>query len=144
MPKNTLTVAEVLNKLMDEYHLNPNSLSKAINLSQTSVRLLSIGKANITVPIAARLGKFFGQDISFWLNLQLVNDIAKAKDDKKLMKILNGISKAQKPKAGAKPKAIGKTAKKNTLAEKRKKAAKVPGARTAKGSKKVIKKKAKK
>lgn len=141
MSKNTPTVADVLNKLMDDYKLNPNSLSKAISLSQTSVRLLSLGKANITVSIAARLGKYFGQDIAFWLNLQLANDIAKASNDKQLMKVLKGISKAEKPKAGAKPKAIGKTAKRNTLAEKRKKAAKVPGTRTAKGTKKVIKKK---
>ena len=141
MSKKTISVAETLNKLIDEYQLNPNSLSKAINLSQTTVRLLTIGKANITVPIAARLGKFFGPNISFWLNVQLANDIQKASEDKKLLKILSAIPKAQKPtgkkvKAAPKPKTAGKAAKRNNLAEKRKKAAKVPGARPAKGKKK--------
>ena len=121
---------------MDAYQLNPNSLSKAIKLSQTTVRLLSIGKANVTVPIAARLGKYFGQDISFWLNIQLANDLIKASNDKNLVKILKGISKAEKPKAAPKAapkaKATGKSAKRNNLAEKRKKAAKIPGARPAK------------
>ena len=132
MSKKITTVAETLNSLMEAYQLNPNALSKAINLSQTTVRLLSIGKANVTVPIAARLGKYFGQDISFWLNIQLANDIDKASKDKELIKVLKGISKAEKPKAAPKAKATGKSAKRNTLAEKRKKAAKVPGARPAK------------
>ena len=132
MSKKT-TVAETLKNLMEQYQLNPNSLSKAINLSQTTVRLLSIGKANVTVPIAARLAKFFGQDISYWLNIQLANDIDKASNDKELLKVLKGISKAEKPKAAPpKPKATGKSAKRKTLAEKRKKAAKAPGARPAK------------
>ena len=145
MPKNTLSVAEVLNKLMDEYQLNPNSLSRELKLSQTTVRLLSIGKANVTVPIAARLSKYFGQDILYWLHLQLANDIIEAGKDKKLVNALKGISKAQKPKAGAKkPKAVGKTAKRKTLAEKRKKAAKKPGARPAKRSGKIANKRAKK
>jgi len=44
-----------------------------------------------------------------------------------------GISKARKPAAPAKGKPQGINKKENTLAEKRKKAAKVPGAKTAKG-----------
>ena len=140
MAKTTKTPAEVLKSLMEEYQLNPFSLSKAIKINPTTARLLVLGKANITVPIALRLSKFFGQAPNFWLDIQLANDLIKAGNDKKLTEILKGITKVQKPTAAAKakpvakkPKAAGKAAKTNTLAEKRKKAAKAPGARAPKG-----------
>jgi addiction module HigA family antidote len=114
---------------MEEYQLNPFSLSKEINLSQSSVRQLVTGKSKVTVPTALRLAKYFDQSPDYWLDLQRAKDIKDAQNDKELTAIVKGIPKAKKP--AAKPKATGKTAGKTALSDKRKKAAKTPGAKPA-------------
>ena len=131
MAKSLQTPASVLNSLMEEYQQTPFSLSKQIGLSTSSVRQISIGKSGITVPTALRLAKFFGQCPSFWLDLQLQVDMQTAANDKDLQEALKGITKAKKPVAPVKGKPQGKNTKENTLAEKRKKAAKAPGAKAA-------------
>jgi len=128
MPKALQTPGSVLTSLMDEYQLNPNSLARAISLSQSAVRQIVSGKSKITVSTALRLSKFFGQPVAFWLDIQRAMDINEAENDEELQAAVAGISKAQKP---SKPEAAGKTAKKTTLADKRKKAEKVPGAKPA-------------
>ena len=133
MPKSSQTPATVLQSLMDEYQLNPLSLSKAVNLSQSVVRQLIIGKAKVSVPTALRLAKLFGQTPAFWLDLQREADLDEASKDKELQDILKGISKAKKP-AAPKPDTAEKPTKKQTLSDRRKDAAKIPGAKTAKDS----------
>jgi len=133
MPKSSQNPATVLQSLMDEYKLNPFSLSKGINLSNSAVRLLVIGKSKVSVPTALRLAKFFGQTPAYWLDLQREADLDEASKDKGLQDILKGITKAKKP-AASKPETAKKPGKKQTLSDKRKKAAKIPGARSAKGS----------
>jgi antitoxin HigA-1 len=143
MPKSTQTPSSVLKSLMDEYQLNPFSLSKAIQLSHSAVRLLAIGKSKVTVPTALRLAKFFDQTPAFWLDLQREADLIEASKDSNLQDTLKAIAKAKKP-AAPKPETAKKTNKKITLSDKRKKAAKAPGARAAKGSDKKAAKKSKK
>ena len=147
MAKTHQTPAFVLSSLMEEYHLNPFSLSKEIGLSNSSIRQILIGKTGVSVSTALRLAKFFGQSPAFWLDLQLQADMQAAANDKELQAALKGIVKAAKPnpaaaskdkipakgKAPAKGKTPAKPLKKSTLADKRKQAAKTPGARTAKG-----------
>ena len=140
MPKASQTPAAALNSLMEEYQLNPFSLAKLLGLSTSSVRQIAIGKTGITVPMALRLAKFFGQCPSFWLDLQLQVDMLAASNDKDLQNALKGITKVKKPAAPAKTKPVGKNTKKNTLAEKRKTAAKTPGSKAA-ARKPVTKKK---
>jgi len=137
MPKTPQTPASVLKTLMEEYQLNPFSLSKQIGLSPSSVRQIASGKSGISIPTALLLAKFFGQCSSYWLDLQLQVDMHEAANDKALQNKLKSIQKVKKPDA-VKAKPQGKSTKSNTLAEKRKKAAKVPGAKTA--SKKPAKK----
>jgi antitoxin HigA-1 len=139
MPKSQ-TPASVLQTLMDEYQLNPFSLSKEIHLSHSAVRLLVIGKAKITVSTALRLAKFFGQTPAYWLDLQRETDLNESSKDKELQELLKKITKAKKPSA-PKPETAKKPNKKQTLSDKRKKAAKIPGAKAARGPKKVVKKK---
>jgi len=141
MPKTLQTPASVLNALMEEYQLNPSSLSGKIALSISAVRQIAIGKTGITVPTALRLAKFFGQTPAFWLDLQLQEEMQAAANDKELQTVLKGISKAAKPSAAAKGKvqakavqaksAQAKPAKKTTQADKRKEAAKVPGSKAS-------------
>jgi len=133
MPKTEKTPAFVLQSLIDEYQTNPFSLSKAAHLDYPTLRKILKGKGRITVPTAIKLGKYFGQSPAYWVDLQSSYEINELSKNKKFVSLVNSIPKAQKTpvKAKAAP-AKGKT---KTLAEKRKKAAKVPGARAAKGKK---------
>ena len=131
MPKTLQTPASVLNALMEEYQLNPSSLSAKIALSISAVRQIAIGKTGITVPTALRLAKVFGQTPAFWLDLQLQEEMQAAADDKELQSVLKGIQKAAKPSASAKGKAPAKPVKKTSLADKRKAAAKAPGSKAS-------------
>jgi len=140
MPKSQ-TPATVLQSLMDEYQLNPFSLSKAIHLSHSAVRLLVIGESKVTVPTALRLAKIFDQTPAFWLGLQRDADLNEALKDKELQDVLESIPKAKKPaapKSGTAEKPVKKQtpvlSKKTTI---------TTSARSAKnkGPKKVVKKK---
>jgi addiction module HigA family antidote len=126
---------------MEEYQLNPFSLSKAVQLSHSAVRLLVIGKSKVTVPTALRLARFFDKTPAFWLDLQRETDLNEAAKDTKLQDILKAINKVKKP-AAPKLDTSKKLDKKQALSEKRKKAVKTPGAKAAKGSRpeKVVKK----
>ena len=130
MPKTTQTQtpSSVLSSLMDEYQLNPFSLSKEISLSHSAVRLIANGKGKISVATALRLAKYFDQTPEYWLDLQRASDLNKAKNNQDLMAIIKGITKAKKPTANLETKG---SAKKTTLSDKRKTAAKVPGAKPA-------------
>ena len=132
MPKKIQTPVSALISLLDEYQLNPYSLARMIRLSPSTVRQVLTGKSKITVPTALRLAKLFGQTAAYWLDLQRDTDLMEAGNDKELLLILGGISKVKKPTAQAKAKPAAKSAKKNSLAGKRKQAAKAPGARPVK------------
>ena len=130
------TPASVLDSLIRKYQLNPFLLSKAISLNYSTVHQILKGKAKITVPTALRFAKFFGQPSTFWLDLQQTEDLNEAAKDKNLSSVLKGISKVKKPSAkmpASEPKATTRLAKRNALSAKRKKAAKVPGAKAARG-----------
>jgi len=134
--KKTKTPGEILSSLIEEYQLNALSFSKEISTNYQTVQNIIKGTGRITVQTAMKLGKFFGQAPLYWVEIQLNADIIELSQDKKFIKSLNGISKAQKPKAdkaAANSKSTGKTAKRSALSEKRKVAAKTPGARSAKG-----------
>jgi len=142
MPKSAQTPATILQTLMDEYQLNPFSLSKGISLSNSAVRLLVIGKAKISVSTALRLAKFFGQTPAYWLDLQREADINEASKDKELQDILKAIPKAKRPAAPKSGTAEKPTKKQKTSVLSRKTTI-TTAARTAKnkGNKKVVKKK---
>jgi addiction module HigA family antidote len=127
---------------MEEYQLNPFSLSKEIQLSHSAVRLLVIGKAKITVPTALRLAKFFGQTPAYWLDLQREADLSEASKDKELQDVLGSIPKAKKT-AATKPGAAEKPNKKQKPSVLSKKTTITTSAHSAKnkGPKKVVKKK---
>jgi len=143
MSKSLNSPNSVLLSLIDTYQLNPYALSKEIGLSYSAVRQIISGESKITAQTAFRLAKFFGQVPAFWLDLQRDADIREAENDKKLSAILKGITKVKepalikKPASGAKVKAKTKPARKASLSDKRKQAAKVPGAKSSSPNKKA-------
>jgi addiction module HigA family antidote len=97
MPKTKQSPGTLLLEYIDKYDLNCNRLSKEIKCSQTALRLISLDKSRITTSIAVRLAKYFSTKPELWLNAQMEYDLAKAANNKTLIKALKGISKAEKP-----------------------------------------------
>jgi len=132
MSKKDQTPATVLQSLIDEYQINPFLLSKDTHIDYQTIRKILSGKSKFRVPIALKLGKYFGYSPDYFVNLtykSIVNELAK---NKTYTKQLNSIKKIQKPAGKIKTKVKGKI---KTLAGKRKNAAKVPGARGSKRKK---------
>ena len=108
-----ITVKEpgvVLRSFIDEYQLNPSRLAVAVKLSQSTIRQITLSKMKISVPVALRFAKFFGNPVEFWTKLQMDYDLEQADKDKKLAAIVKSIDKVKKPVAG-KPVAAKKSTK---------------------------------
>jgi addiction module HigA family antidote len=98
----------VFKKFLDDYQLTAAKVADDIKLSQSSIRLLIGGKLRISVPIALRLAKYFGNKPDFWIDLQNKYELVdSSKNDQDLAEILKNIPKAKKPapakKAAKKP-----------------------------------------
>ena len=87
----------VLKSLLEEYQLNPSKLGKEVDLSQSTIRQITLNKMKISIPIALRFSKFFGNPVSFWTNLQTNYSLDQADEDTELQQILDKINKAVKP-----------------------------------------------
>ena len=141
MPKTAKqqTPGAVLQSFIDDYQINAFLLSKEIKVAYQSVTNIIKEKARITVPMALRLAQYFGNSAKYWIDVQSSCEIDELSEDKKFVAIISSIPRAQKPSGKAKKETKVKTGrnKTNTLAKKRKKAAKVPGAKRAGKKRKV-------
>ena len=99
MPRTKQSPGSILSDMLNNYGLNCNRLAKEIKCSQTALRLISLDRSRITTSIAMRLAKVFGTNPEFWLLAQMKYDIAEAAGNKKLNKIIKGISKVKASKA---------------------------------------------
>jgi addiction module HigA family antidote len=119
----------VFKKFVDDYQLTAAKVADDIKLSQSSIRLLIGGKLKISVPIALRLAKYFGNKPEFWIDIQNKYELAESPKDTKLAAVLKNIPKAKKPapskKAAQKP-VKGKAAPKKPAKPRAKKAAPPP------------------
>lgn len=134
MAKTEKTPGAVLQTFIDKYQINPFFLSKSTGIYYKTIRDIISGSARITVPIALRLGKYFGTTPQFWLDLQISSEINKLSADKKFQTVLKNIPKAEIKKSPLREKPAKRKLK--TLREKRKKAAKIPGAKKPFGKRK--------
>jgi len=130
---------EVLQSFIDEYQINAFALSKSIKVAYQSVTNILNDKGRISVHIALRLGQYFGNSPKYWLDVQSSYEIDELSADKKFINTIKSIPKVKKPTGKVKKVTKAESAKNkaNTLAEKRKKAAKAPGAKKARGRKSV-------
>ena len=135
MPKaaKPQTPGAALQSFIDEYQINPFFLSKEIKLSYQAVLNILKGKAKITVQTALRLSKYFKNSPLYWLSIQIGSEIDTLSGNKKFLSVIKSIPTAVKPKSKAKAEVKSTKRKSNTISEKRKKAAKSPGAKTARG-----------
>ena len=104
MAKSVVTdPGSVLKSFLAEYQLNPSRLGTAVKLSQSTVRQITLNKIKISVPIALRLAKFFGNPVEFWIDLQIKYELSEAAKDATLNGALKDIQRAKKPAPGQEP-----------------------------------------
>jgi len=68
----------VLKEELDEIGMAPTELARQIAVPPNRVGQIIAGKRAITGDTALRLGRWFGTDPQFWLNLQSQYDLAQA------------------------------------------------------------------
>lgn len=68
-------------EFIDAYNLTAYKLSKATKIPESTLSKIIAGKRAITIPVAARLSKFFTNSIGFWINLQTEYEIRELKEN---------------------------------------------------------------
>jgi antitoxin HigA-1 len=86
----TPTIGEIVREeFLEPMDITPYRLSKELNVSTSTVLDLLHNKRKITVEMALRLSKYFGNSYKFWLNLQ--NELEIRETKKKIGKELDKI-----------------------------------------------------
>ncbi len=93
MNKNSIetpNVGEILKEeFLDPLNITPYRLSKEINVSTSTILDIIHNRRKLTVEMALRLSRFFGNSHRFWLNLQ--NEIETRETQAKIGKDLEKI-----------------------------------------------------
>lgn len=71
---------EHLAEFLDEYGVTAYRLAKDTHIPPDRVSKIMHGKRGITADTALRLGRYFGTEPQFWLNLQALYDLETARD----------------------------------------------------------------
>jgi addiction module HigA family antidote len=78
---DTPTIGEIIREeFLEPLDITPYRLSKELKVSTSTVLDLLHNKRKVTVEMALRLSKFFGNSYKFWLNLQNELEIREAKN----------------------------------------------------------------
>jgi len=72
-------------EFMEPLGITAYRLSKDIKVQQTSISQIIRGKRRITVDMALRLSRYFGNSAQFWLNLQNYYDLESEIEKKKYL-----------------------------------------------------------
>ena len=65
----------LMEEFMEPLGITAYKLSKEIKMQQTAVSQIIKGSRKITVDMALRLSRYFGNSAQFWLNLQNYHDL---------------------------------------------------------------------
>jgi len=69
-----------LKELLGELGISQYRLGKDLNVPAMRISLVVNGKRPVTAELALRLGRYFGQDPRYWMNLQSRYDMDLAED----------------------------------------------------------------
>lgn len=71
-PRRTIAVhpGEILQELLDQNQITQSLVAERLDMTQPKISDICRGKRGVTPDMAMRLGRLFGQDPRFWLNLQ--------------------------------------------------------------------------
>ena len=79
MPRLRTHPGEVLaEEYMQPLGLSANALAQALGVPGNRISDILRGRRDISADTAIRLGRYFGVDPRFWLNLQAAHDLSRA------------------------------------------------------------------
>jgi addiction module HigA family antidote len=82
MPRLRTHPGEVLaEEYMKPLGLSANALGQAIGVPGNRISDIVRGRRDVSADTAIRLGRFFGVDPHFWLNLQAAYDLSRAESE---------------------------------------------------------------
>jgi len=82
MPRLRTHPGEVLaEEYMKPLGLSANALGQAIGVPGNRISDIVRGRRDVSADTAIRLGRFFGVDPRFWLNLQAAYDLSRAESE---------------------------------------------------------------
>ncbi len=72
IPRRTITVhpGEILQEILDQNQITQSLVAERLGMTQSKISDICRGKRGVTPDMAMRLGRLFGQNPRFWLNLQ--------------------------------------------------------------------------
>ena len=73
------------NEFLEPLGISAYKLSKEIKVQQTAVSQIIKGQRRITVDMALRLSRYFGNSAQFWLNLQNYYDLESEREKKEYL-----------------------------------------------------------
>ncbi len=77
-----ITPGDILfEEFLKPMEITQNRLAKDINVAPNRISQIINGKREITADTALRLGRYFGIEPEFWINLQTRYNIKKARDN---------------------------------------------------------------
>ncbi len=71
----------LLEEFLQPLGISQYRLAKEISVPQRRIGEIVHGKRSITADTALRLGRYFGMDAQFWLNLQTRYDLLRAEEE---------------------------------------------------------------
>jgi addiction module HigA family antidote len=98
MAKQTAKIpGAVLQKsFLDEYGLTHAKAAQDAGLSQSAIRQILTGRTRISLNVAVRLAKYFGNTYQYWLDLQTQFDLVELQKDTAFTDAVKKIAKAKK------------------------------------------------
>jgi addiction module HigA family antidote len=73
---------EVLREeFLDPLGMSVNALAMALRVPATRIGAIVKEERSVTADTALRLGRFFGTSAEFWMNLQAMHDLTKARKE---------------------------------------------------------------
>ncbi|MDP0495004.1 MAG: HigA family addiction module antitoxin [Verrucomicrobiota bacterium JB024] len=72
----------LLKDILDEMNISQAELARRTGITASHVTAIIKGRQGINAEVSLRLGRFFGQSDTFWLNIQHEYDLRKARDEK--------------------------------------------------------------
>lgn len=72
---------EVLKGELDEIGISGAELARQLKVPENRISEVIRGRRNITADTALRLGRWFGNSASFWMNLQKSYELRKAQQE---------------------------------------------------------------
>jgi addiction module HigA family antidote len=70
-----------LSEMLKELEISQYRLARDIRVTPMRISHVVNGKRPVTAELALRLGRYFGQTLRFWLNLQSRYDMDRAQDE---------------------------------------------------------------